>query len=160
MTEREFKDTYMPLADGLYRVAFYLLESEVDARDAVQDLYVKLWNSRDSLDSIHNPKAYCITLIRNLCLDRMRRLSSNKSLELNENILSENDTGQQLESKERLKLIIEAMNEKLSENQRKVLIMRTIEDLSYEEISQRTGMNGLTLRVLISQARSKLKKVL
>ena len=160
MTEREFKDTYMPLADSLYRVAFYLLESEVDARDAVQDLYVKLWNSRESLDSVRNPKAYCITLIRNLCLDRMRRLSSNKSVELNENILSENDTGQQIESKERLKRVIEAMNVKLSDSQRKVLIMRTIEDLSYEEISQRTGMNGLTLRVLISQARSKLKKVL
>ena len=72
MNPGEFKDTWLPLRDAVYRVAYYILESVPDAEDAVQDLYLKLWNTGDALDGIKNPKAYCITLIRNICLDRVR----------------------------------------------------------------------------------------
>ena len=48
----------------------------------------------------------------------------------------------------------------LPDRQREVLTLRTLDGLSYEEIAQRTGINYLTLRVLLSQARNKLKKVL
>jgi len=47
----------------------------------------------------------------------------------------------------------------LPDRQREVLILRTLEGLSYEEIARRTGMNELTLRVLLSRARSQLKKI-
>ena len=76
MTAGEFKEKYLPLGEPLYRVAFYMLESGADAEDAVQDLFVRLWSSRDSLDSVRNPKAYCITMLRNICIDRMRAAAS------------------------------------------------------------------------------------
>ena len=38
--------------------------------------------------------------------------------------------------------------------------MRTVEGLSYEEMSARTGMNNATLRVTLSQARTKLKSMI
>lgn len=159
MTGKEFNETYLPLDESLFRVAFYLLESEDDARDAVQDLYLKLWDSLGTLDSVHNPKAYSITILRNICMDRIRRLSSHTIAELKDTILSEDDTGRDLEQKEKLKQVIKAM-ENLSESQRTVLRMRVTENLSYEEISQETGMNALTLRVLLSQARNRLKKAI
>ena len=48
--------------------------------------------------------------------------------------------------------------EELPEKQREVLLMRTVEDLDYEEISRRTGMNQIMLRVLISKARKSLRQ--
>ena len=45
----------------------------------------------------------------------------------------------------------------LPDRQREILILRTVEGLSYEEIAERTGMNYLTLRVLLSRARSTIK---
>ena len=72
MTGQEFSERYLPLGEGLFRVAYALLGAEADAEDALQDLYVKLWNDRDTLDHVHNPRAYSITLLRNLCLDRLR----------------------------------------------------------------------------------------
>ncbi len=52
MTGEVFKSIYLPLSDGLYRVAYYILESRSDAEDAVQDLYIKLWESIDRLDKV------------------------------------------------------------------------------------------------------------
>ena len=49
--------------------------------------------------------------------------------------------------------------DRLTENERKVLWMRVMEDMTYDEITERTGMNNLTLRVLLSRARSKIRYV-
>ena len=75
MTEERFHKEYLSLADTLYRIAFYMLESRSEAEDAVQDVYLKLWNTRDALDGIRSPRAYSVTLLKNLCLDRLRRAS-------------------------------------------------------------------------------------
>ena len=57
MTPEVLTETFKSLSDGLYRVAYYILESEPDAEDAVQDLFIKLWNSREQLDTVLNLKA-------------------------------------------------------------------------------------------------------
>ena len=75
MGPEEFSRTYLPLRDAAYRVALHLLESSDDAMDAVQDLYIRLWERRDALDAVRNPGAYCITLTRNICIDRIRSAS-------------------------------------------------------------------------------------
>ena len=66
MTQEEFRNTWLPLSDALYRVAFYMLEDEADAKDVVQDLYVKLLAK--SPEDVRNPKAYAITMLRNMGL--------------------------------------------------------------------------------------------
>ena len=75
MTEQRFHSDYLTLAESLYRIAYYILESEAEAEDAVQELYLKLWKMRDALDGIQNPKAYAIRLLKNQCIDRIRRAS-------------------------------------------------------------------------------------
>ena len=40
MTSEQFNSSYLSLAPTLYKVAFYILESEEEARDAVQDAFV------------------------------------------------------------------------------------------------------------------------
>ena len=72
MTTKQFTDIYLTFGGLLYKVAFYILESRADAEDAVQDLYIRLWNSRDSLENVRNPKSYCVTLMKHLCIDRIR----------------------------------------------------------------------------------------
>ena len=80
MTDARFHTVWIPLQERFYRVAFYILEDRADALDAVQDLYVKLWKMRDSLDLVRNPGAYGALLMRNLCIDRIRRLSPAEEL--------------------------------------------------------------------------------
>lgn len=156
MTESRFHKDYLTLAETLYRIAYYMLESEAEAQDAVQEVYLKLWESRTALDGVRMPKAYCIRMLKNICMDRIRRaglLCYPKQLPEVETVAPEDDT---IDGKTRLNKVLEAIKA-LPERQRQVLILRTMENLSYEEISERTGINYLTCRVLLSQARAKIK---
>ena len=72
MTRDRFQSEYLPLAEAFYQVAFYILEDAAEAEDAVQELFLKLWTNRDALIGIRNPKGYGMTVLRNLCLDRIR----------------------------------------------------------------------------------------
>ena len=158
MTEKDFNTLYLPLAGTLYRIAFYILEDRAAAEDAVQETLLKLWDTRDKLDSILTPKAYCITIVKNICLDRIRKASR---LEFPA-VLPESETPpmqDDIDNKERLAMVMEAVKS-LPDRQRQVLLLRTVEGLSYEEISARTGLGALSLRVILSRARSTLKEKL
>ena len=72
MDAASFKKMFLPYHRKLYGVAFRLLENEDDARDVLQDAYLKLWDKRDALSIIDNPEAFCTTLVRNMCLDLLR----------------------------------------------------------------------------------------
>lgn len=156
MTEARFHKEYLSLAETLYRVAYFMLESETEAEDAVQEVFLKLWESRDSLDGIRSPKAYSITLLKNRCLDRIRRA---RHLSFPEELPEQplrHLQDDEMDEKMRLDKVLKAIKA-LPDRQREILLLRTIEGLSYEEIAQRTGMNYLTLRVLLSRARTTIK---
>lgn len=156
MSTEEFTELYLPLRGALYRVAFFILESEDDAMDAVQDLYLKLLSSPDALETVSNPKAYCITLMRNICLDRVRKASRRPETEVMEAVSDESPADERMSDRQRIKDICQKLSS-LPERERTVLRMKVFEDLSYDEIQKRTGIGYLSLRVLLSNARRKLR---
>ena len=159
MSSSEFKAIWLPLENGFYRVALYMLEDAADAADAVQDLYIRLWTSRDKLDSIRQPKAYGLTILKNICLDRLRHENVAKSEPLNVVEFRLGDDDSVLAARETIKAVEKAMN-RLPDNQRKVLQMRVFEDMEYEDIASATGLAEGSLRVMLSAARKTLRKLL
>lgn len=161
MTRHEFNSTWLPLGSALYRVAYYILEDDADARDAVQDTFVRLWNSRDTLPSVSNPQAYAIRMLRNLCLDRVRAATRRRM----ESVESIRESGLDIRGdspppdrtdRETLSIVLKMIGE-LPPKQRKVLKMRVFEDREYEEISRLTGMSQINVRVNLSMARKILR---
>lgn len=156
MTELAFRETYLPLSETLYRIAFYILESRDEAEDAVQELYLKLWDTRERLDTVLSPKAYSIRLLKNLCLNRIRKaqaLTFPAELPEPESGQPQDDA---LDARRRLDKVLEGIKA-LPERQREILLLRTFEGLSYQEIARRTGLGKATLRVLLARARKTLK---
>ena len=153
----DFSNIWLSLADRFYRVAYYLLESEADAEDAVQELYLKLWAARSSLEGIQNPTAYGISLLKNICIDRIRKRMVRKAEPLEKVPHLEDDSqDSQTDMKDALQYLLEEM-EKLPDKQRTVLKMRAIDGLEYEDISKRTGLSKVHVRVLMTMARKTLK---
>lgn len=155
MTYEEFCRVWIPLGERLLGIAAGMLGSQADAEDALQDLYVKLWQRRDVLDGIYNPEGYAARLLRNICIDRIRARKPDVPLPPEwEEYGTESCP---MENVERIRAVAAAISQ-LPATQRKVLEMRTIQGLSYEEMSEETGMSPLTLRVLLSRARKTLRK--
>ena len=133
------------MADTLYRIAFYLLESEAEAEDAVQELYLRLWESRDSLDGIRLPKAYAIRMLKNICIDRIRKASHETCPEELPQTGFDPAPDDALDARARLDKVLEAVKA-LPERQRIVLILRTVDGLSYEEIAERLNISPNTVK--------------
>ena len=155
MTDARFHTVWIPLQERFYRVAYYLLEDRADALDAVQDLYVKLWKMRDSLDLVRNPGAYGALLMRNLCIDRIRRLTPSE--EFPDDLPGKEPPDEALETKETLGILMQAM-ERLPDSQRNLVKLHLLQGLSYDEIAAKTGLSPLNIRVQVSLARKKLKQ--
>jgi len=154
MTDARFHTVWIPLQDRFYRVAFYILEDRSDALDAVQDLYVKLWKMRESLDLVRNPAAYGTLLIRNLCIDRIRRQRPAEALR--DDLPGKDPPDEALMVRETLGAVFLAM-ENLPDSQKKLLKLHLLQGLSYQEIAEETGLSPLNVRVQVSLARKKLK---
>lgn len=156
MTPEVLTESFKSLSDGLYRVAYYILESQTDAEDAVQDLFIKLWNSREQLDTVLNLKAYCATLMKNLCIDRLRKEQRVQVMEPGPDMAEARRVDEDYDAREKLERVITAI-ERLPARQRDVMKMYVFEEMSYDEIAEKTGMTNLTLRVLLSNARKSLR---
>ncbi len=164
MNSEEFKSIWLPLSGRFYRVAFYILDSQEDAEDAVQDLFSRLWKMRDSLGSVKNPVAFGITVIRNICLDKLRSKKANRTIkpapEVFESVPDpEADLNASLIGKQNLEKIRSCMA-RLPDKQREVLESRVFKGLSFQEIANRTGMSEVNVRVKLSNARKNLKRMI
>lgn len=145
-------------AERFYRVAFHLLESREDAEDAVQELYLKLYESGPRLASLSNPMAYGIYVLKNICIDRIRRRTVRKAGVIDDaGTFSEPPPDRRVVSKDLLNHLLAEMD-KLPRKQAQVLRMKALEGLDYDEISGRTGLSQVHVRVLVSIARKTLKR--
>ena len=71
MKEISFRTDVLPLKDELFRLALRITLNRADAEDVVQETMLKVWNRRDSWAELESIEAYCLTICRNLALDKM-----------------------------------------------------------------------------------------
>ena len=83
MKKISFRNDILPMKDMLFRLAMRITLSREEAEDIVQDTLIKVWNRRDSWDTIESVEAFSLTICRNLALDRMR-LHDNQNASLDE----------------------------------------------------------------------------
>lgn len=159
MTHEQFKRIWIPLNPSFYKVAFHFLESEDEAKDAVQDLYIKLWNSKDSLDHILNPRAYGLTLLRNICIDRLRQLQSHRNEKVTPETAATAESDSVTIGKEEVRRLNQALD-RLPRQYSEVIRYRFFKDMEIKDISRITGLSQVNIRVMISRARQTLKILL
>lgn len=159
MNATTFKEKYMPYHQKLYRVAFRLLEDAFDAEDIVQEAYIKLWNKRNELAQVENSEAYCVILLRNLCLDFLRTKKKNLFQSTEDVVISDNlILSDEIEISDEINHIESIIN-LLPDQQRKVIKMRHFDNYSNEEIEEIMGLSSVNVRVLMSRARKKVKEL-
>lgn len=154
-----FKNSIISLNGRLYRYAFMLLKDSNEAQDAVQEVCLKLWKIKDSLENFQNLEAFAIRVTRNWCLDRIKARKP-IYVESYHSIYDSNygsDPHEALENADQLKLLFLIMD-KLPVQQRDIIQLREIENLEFEEISDILDMTINAVRVNLSRARNKIKE--
>ncbi len=152
----------VPLNRQLYRYAFRFLGNQEDSRDAVQDVFVKLWNMRDELKGISNVEAFAVRVMRNHCLDRIK-LKRTVSLDVHEYFGnrpgSEQAPDRTLEISNSVQIVRNAISG-MQEPQQSIVRMRDLEGFSNEEIAKALGIAEGTVRVTLSRGRNRIRQVL
>ena len=161
MNATEFKQQFLPLNASLYRAAFKLMGNEDDAKDVVQDAYLKLWKMRDSIANLDNPLAYCITIVKNMCLDRHRAASLTIVDKPPEELpLASNDSASRHIEQQQTTQLLNRCLARLPVQQQQVLRLRDLSGCSMQEIEKATGLTAVNARVLLSRARKSLRNQL
>ena len=161
MTKEEFKIQVIPIGEKLYRLAYRLLNDPDDAKDALQDVYIKLWKLKDKLAEYKSVEAFAMTITKNHCLDKIK-LKKTVPLESKHTYNKSNDDMDpqiKLELKDDMKNINKLLS-LLPEQQRIILELRDIEGYSYEEIEEVMNLPVNAIRVNLSRARKKIRKFL
>ena len=149
----------LPLKDKLYRFALRILGDEIDAEDVVQETYVKVWQKSEQLQGIENKEAWCMTVTRNLAIDKIRGRKKAMSSDIDgyHFISDQNPTPDKLmENQQSLDLVMIKLNA-LPEQQREIIHLRDIEGYTYKEIASMTGYSEEQVKVNLFRARQKLK---
>ncbi len=146
------------MSNMLLRYALQILQNEEEAKDVLQDIFLKLWQKRDELGKVENLNAFTIRMIRNRCLDviRARRTVSLEVVKKDKLPGEEVSDTDHLENSDSVSLIKQIISE-LPDIQRTIIQLRDIEQLEYEEIAEATEMNVNAIRVNLSRARKKVR---
>lgn len=155
-------ETYL---ESLYRYGLKFISDESIVKDCIQDLFIKIYNNRESLSPTTNPKFYLLFSLKNMILDT---LSENKRITYvppgdlpfiasHYNTMGD-ETNENEENEEELKLKFEQVLGMLNARQKEAIYLRFQLELSYEEITKLLGINYQSVRNLIHRAITKIRE--
>jgi RNA polymerase sigma-70 factor (ECF subfamily) len=125
--------------DELCRYAHSILKNQDAAEDVVQQLFIKLWEKRDTISDIENVRSYLFRSTFNMSLNEQKKMQrmpkSDEDIVQNDSFQSSDDTSNLLVSNELQERIDSAMLV-LPEKCREVFHLSRNEQLSYKEIAQ------------------------
>jgi len=169
-----FDELVLRHKDRLFNLCFRFLGDYQEANDSAQEVFVKIYRSlkRFRLESAFSTWLYRIAV--NTCKNKLRsseyrrkkkmvHLDNPGTVEGKTHVLEMRDDTQspllELERKERLNLIRRAIDS-LPPAQKMVVVLRDLEELSYEDIANITGYSLGTVKSRLSRARLDLRKKL
>lgn len=143
------------MRDGLKRLARRMTGDDDNAEDLVQEVMLKLWSMRQSLDRYDNKKALAATILRNKFNDQWRhgKLENGKEV-------TEHECGSEQSRIEHIDEIslVRTIVERLPPLQRQIFRMKEIEGYDNTEIVSITGCSPESLRQNLSRARRKIRE--
>ena len=151
--------------DRLTNFVFYFLKDEEHTEDVVQETFIKLYEKKHYYKQIAKFSTWIYTIARNLANTELRKKNRKKIMYLSQMTSQKKDyeliadapsLNKEFENNFLLKKIHAAI-EKLPENYKSVIILRDIQELSYDEISGIVRVPLGTVKSRINRARLKLQ---
>jgi RNA polymerase sigma-70 factor, ECF subfamily len=169
-TERErmrrFRDAALPYLDDVFTLARYLVRDPADAEDAAQECYERALRH---FDSYRGPamKPWLLAILRNVCNDTFARRRDGEiatDYSQDESAMDKTPVWQEAQaspegllSRSQDNATIRRLIAELPEPLREVIVLREINDLSYQEIAEVAGVPVGTVMSRLARARTTLR---
>lgn len=160
--ENEFRKLVDVHMDSIYITALRITADEDDARDIVQETFIKVWEKRKSIKGTNSISSYIVRIAINKCYDLLRRRKSRcetNGVEYTSviNMLADSNSADYKINNEEAISILNALVKRLSPRQRIVFTMVELEELSHDEVAEITGMSKTSIKSNLSHARKKME---
>ncbi|MCT4584962.1 MAG: sigma-70 family RNA polymerase sigma factor [Peptostreptococcaceae bacterium] len=145
-----------------FNIAYRICNNIEDAKDITQDAFVKAYKNFDKFKGNSKFSTWLYRIVTNTALDFVRKNKENLNYEENidyEVKLNENHVEKELEKKELKEVLKESINE-LKLNYKTMIVLRDLNGLSYDEISNITNESLGTVKSRINRGRKELQKIL
>ncbi|MEM6807416.1 MAG: RNA polymerase sigma factor [Bacteroidota bacterium] len=161
MASQDFPKSILNAQHKLYRFALKILGSVQEAEDVVQEVFIKVWEKRWEMDHILNPEAWCMRMVKNRSLDKLKAKANqaHEAIESVKKVDRHAKPDSLAENKDMLKHISRIMDS-LPEKQKMCMHLREIEGMSYEEITQALDLSMDQVKTNLYRARQKLRRKL
>ena len=148
----------------VFNIAYKFVGKHDQAEDLTQDVFLKLFKSLDTFDRRANFQTWLISVSRNLCIDHYRSVRKERET-MNRDVdpadLSPVSTTRsphaELEQRDRVELLRLALG-KLAPTLRTAVMLRDIQELSYQEIANRLRLPEGTVKSRINRGRTELAR--
>ena len=145
----------------IFSLALKMLCDEEEAKDLVQETFIRVWQSIKGFDTQKTFSTWIYTIASRLCIDRLKRARKVVALPEDELVLrrfaSDGDEQLSLENKEWVS-IVRTLAENLSDKQRLVFTLCQLEGLSSAEVEQITGLDARQVKSNLYVARQTIRK--
>ena len=147
-------ELYERYSKDIFRYSFSILKNEDDAKDAVQEVFVKYAENESSFKRNCSYKTWFLVLTRNYCFNKIKSKGFNNSnLEVQTfNITYETDYDTQITIRDALMQLNSEDNE--------LIYLREYESYTYKEIAELTEQSLENVKIKIFRARKKLREIL
>lgn len=163
-----FERLVLPYADGAYNLARWLTRNDSDAEDVVQEAMLRAYRFVESFNG-DNPRAWLLSIVRNTCFTWLRRNRPRDMVPLGDGETGGETLGTvvplwsseaipadlQLE-RQANRALLDRLIEAMPADGREVLVLRELEELSYKDIAEITGMPIGTVMSRLARARQRL----
>jgi RNA polymerase sigma-70 factor (ECF subfamily) len=147
--------------DYAYRVSFRMLAQEEDARDTVQEAFIRVWKNLKHYDEKLKFSTWLYSIVTHLCIDHLRKKKffSDIPIEDTEPPVDTANPESALESKD-LRDVISNLAGDLGPKQRAVFVLRDLEGLEMKEVGEITHLSPDQVKSNLYHARRAIREIL
>lgn len=147
------KKLYEETSSAVFGYALSILKDKYSAEDVMQDTYVRIFGIKSTYTPRQKPMAWLLTVTRNLCMMKFRE-KTHSDIENSANQIPSETPNSQYDDK----LLVNALLEKLTEQEREIVILHAMTGLKHREIAQLTDIPLSTVLSKYSRAIGKLRE--
>jgi RNA polymerase sigma-70 factor (family 1) len=154
-----FDELFGVYGKRLYHFSLGYLKSRQEAEEVVQDVFMKIWRNRSTLDPALSFNAYLFKIAYRQIIEKFRKISQAQKYlhDIAEETLEFTDETDERTNYQSLLELVERLIGKLPDRQKEVLVLRRIEGMPVAEIAEKLGIAPKTVEHHITEALKNIK---